>query len=136
MTGVLLPPRHLLRDEAPPDDLLLVVRGGTNGLSDVVLDRTVADCWEEHRFFGLSVFAAPGDDLIALSLTNPAVALRRQLRTARVGPLRAAGFEVAATFARPDHYSIVLPEATAASFEGLRSCFSDPVDNPGYRPDR
>ncbi|WP_334173652.1 hypothetical protein [Sinomonas sp.] len=133
---MVLPPRHLLRHEAPPDDLLLLVRGGINGLSDVVLDRSVADCWEEHGFFGVSVFAAPGDDLIALSRTNPAIALRRQLRTARVGPLRQAKFEVAATFTRPGHYSIVLPEATTAVFESLRSCFSEPIDNPGFRPDR
>lgn len=136
MMGVRLPPVSVLRDEAPVDDLLLVVRGGLNGLSDVVLDRSVADCWDEHGFFGVSVFAAPGDDLVMLSRANPAIRIRRQVRVARVGGLRAAGFEVAATFSRPDQYSVVLPDASSTTFASLRSCFSDPVENPGYEPDR
>ncbi len=47
--------------------LLLVVRGGANSLSDSVLERSVGDCWEQYTFFGVSVFGAPGDDLVVLS---------------------------------------------------------------------
>lgn len=60
----------------------------------------------------MSVFAAPADDLIALSQSNMAIRRRAQVRTARCGSLRAAGFEVAATFTNPGHYSVVLPDVT------------------------
>lgn len=131
-----LPPPRLLRDEPPPDDLLLVVRGGALSLSDAALDRSAGDCWEQHGFFGVSVFAAPGDDIVALSRVNPAIRRRRQVRTARCGALRAGGFEVAATFANAGHFSVVLPDATPERFEILRSCFSPPIENPGFEPDR
>jgi hypothetical protein len=130
------PPRRLLRDEPPPADLLLVVRGGVNSLSDTALDRSASDCWEQYGFFGVSVFAAPRDDLIALSRSNAAIRRRSEVRTARCGSLRAAGFEVAATFTNPGHYSAVLPDATPERFALLRSCFSPPVENPGFQPDR
>jgi hypothetical protein len=65
-----------------------------------------------------------------------AIRRRKQVRTARCGTLRSAGFEVAATFTNPGHYSVVLPDATPERFELLRSCFSSPVENPGFEPDR
>jgi hypothetical protein len=131
-----LPPPSLLRDERPPDELLLVVRGGANSLSDTILDRSAGDCWEQYGFFGVSVFAAPGDNLVALSQTNLAIRRRRQIRTARCGALRAAGLEVAATFTNPGHYSVVLPDVTPKRFASLRACFSPPMENPGFEPDR
>lgn len=131
-----MPPPEVLRDEEPPDDLLLVVRGGVNSLSDTILDRSVGDSWEQYGFFGVSVFAAPEDDLVALSDANLAIRRRSQVRTARCGALRKAGFEVAATFPNPGHYSVVLPDATAERFASLRACFSAPVDNPGFDPER
>ena len=50
-----LPSQSLLRPGPPPDDLLMVVRGGTRTLSDAHLTNQVADCWERHQFFGVSV---------------------------------------------------------------------------------
>lgn len=131
-----LPPPEVVRDERPPDDLLLVVRGGANGLSDAVLHRTTGDCWERHGFFGVSVFSAPGDDLVGLSRANLAIRRRSQVRTARCRALRNAGFEVVATFTNPGHYSVVLPDTTDERFASLRSCFSPAVTNPGFDPDR
>ena len=131
-----VPPPGIVRDELPPDDLLLVVRGGANSLSDGVLERSAADCWEQYGFFGVSVFGAPGDDLVALSESTMAIRRRSQVRTARCGELRAAGFEVVATFTNPGHYSVVLPDATSERFTLLRSCFSPPVENPGFQPER
>jgi hypothetical protein len=40
-----------------------------------------------------------------------------------------------ATFTNPGHYSVVLSDATPERFALLRSCFSSPVDNPGFKPD-
>jgi hypothetical protein len=53
--------------------------------------------------FGVSVFAAPEYDLAALSRSHLAIRRRSQVRTARCGTLRGAGFEVAATCTNPGH---------------------------------
>jgi hypothetical protein len=131
-----LPPPEITRDEPPRDDVLLVVRGGANTLSDAALERATGDTWEKFSFFGVSVFAAPDDDLVALSQRRPQLRRRREVRVARCADLRAAGFDVVATFANPDHYSVVLAEVGPAAFARLRDVFSGPVLNPGYQPDR
>lgn len=122
-------------NEPPADDQLLVVRGGRDSLSDVNRERSVADCWDDFGFFGVSVFGAPDDDLVSLSKAEHQIRRRRQVRLARCGELRSAGLEVAATFTNPLHYSVVLPDAESATFARLRSCFAEPVLNPGFRPD-
>ena len=130
-----LPSSDLLRPEPPPDDLLLVVRGGTTTLGDTHLSNQVSDCWDRHRFFGVSVFGAPNDDLAVLSRDVRAIRVRPLVRVARCGPLRAAGFEVMPTFPNPHHFSVVLPDAAPRTFEALRRCFSDPIPNPGHQPE-
>jgi len=111
-----------------------VVRGGRQSLSDANLERSTTDTWESYRFFGVSVFAAPDDDLVALSHRQMAIRRRPEVRVTRCGDLRAARFEVAPTFSNPDHFSIILAEATSEAFARLRSVFSEPVANPGYQP--
>ncbi|GAC1362746.1 MAG: hypothetical protein NVSMB4_19610 [Acidimicrobiales bacterium] len=131
-----LPPASIVRGEPPPDNLLLVVRGGANSLTDGLLERATTDTWEAYRFFGVSVFAAPGDDLAGLSRREAAIRRRPELRVARVGELRTMGFDVVPTFSNPAHFSIVMAEATLLTFDQLRSCFSDAQPNPGYERDR
>lgn len=130
------PPEGLLRAEGPPDDQLLVVRGGPNSLNDANLERATADCWDQYGFFGISVFGAPDDDLVALCERVSQLRRRREVRVARCRDLRQAGFEVAATFTNPLHFDVVLPDATASTFTTLRSCFSEPMPNPGFERDR
>lgn len=130
-----LPPDALLRPEAPPDDLLLVVRGGSMTLSDAHLANQVGDCWERYQFFGVSVFGAPQDDLVVLSRAVRAIRIRPVVRVARCGTLRSAGFEVMPTFPNPYHFSVVLPDATPAAFDSLRSCFAEAESNPGHEPE-
>ena len=132
---VRLPRQDVLRSEPPPDDLLLVVRGGFRTLSDGHLANQASDCWERHQFFGVSVFGAPNDDLIAVSAAVRALRVRPVVRVARCAALRAAGFEVMPTFPNPWHFSVVLADATLATFEALRQCFGDPVRNPGHIPE-
>lgn len=103
-------------------------------MNDVILERATTDTWEAFRFFGLSVFAAPEDDLIALSQRQLAIRRRPVLRVARCGVLRRERFEVVPTFSNPDHFSVVLPDAALETFARLRSVFSEPVANPGYEP--
>jgi hypothetical protein len=127
-----LPPRSLLRPGPPPDDLLMVVRGGTRTLSDAHLGNQVGDCWERHQFFGVSGFGAPDDDLVALGRSVRAIRVRPVIRVTRCGTLRASGFEVSATFQNPSHYSVVLPDASPRTFELLHRCFGSAEPNPGH----
>jgi hypothetical protein len=57
------------------------------------------------------------------------MASRRRYATSKAGALRAAGYELLATFARP-HYSIVLPEATEQAARELLACFGPTLENP------
>ena len=104
-------------------------------LSDAHLANQVGDCWERYQFFGVSVFGAPEDDLVALSRAVRAIRIRPVVRVARCGTLRSAGFEVMPTFPNPFHFSVVLPEATPAAFDSLRGCFAEAESNPGHEPD-
>ena len=104
-------------------------------LSDAHLANQVGDCWERHQFFGVSVFGAPNDDLVAASEAVRAIRIRSVVRVARCAALRAAGFEVMPTFANPRHFSVVLTDATPATFDALRQCFGEPVPNPGHVPE-
>jgi hypothetical protein len=129
---MLLPPSSILRTQPLPDDAVVVVRGGEHSLQNAALDRTVSDCWSTYGFFGLSVFAdTSSEDLAKLARRTPLVR-RRLIRTARVGTLRQAGFEVMPTFVNPYHFSVVLPDATSGTYAHLRGCFGPPRDNPGY----
>lgn len=131
---MLNPPSSIVRSEPPPDSVVVVIRGGERSLDDAVLDRAVGDCWVSHGFFGLSVFADPAvSDIGELARRTPLVR-RRVLRTALVGQLREAGFEVMPTFANPYHFSIVMPDATARTFAKVRLCFGPPIPNPGFEP--
>jgi len=133
---VRLPPPGIVRDELLPEDLLLVVRGGRLSLSDAHLERATTDSWERYRFFGVSVFGAPSDDLGALSQREPAIRRREVVRVARVGVLRLARFEVVPTFTNTAHFSVVMAEASPTVFGELRACFADAQPNPGYERDR
>lgn len=56
-----------------------------------------------------------------------------KVRLSTVGALRAAGFAVIPTLARP-HYDVVLPDVTAPTLSRLEGCFEPPVPNPARRP--
>jgi hypothetical protein len=129
-----MPPASVLRAEPPPDDMAVVIRGGTRSLEDAALDRALSDCWDAHGFFGLSVFADPtSTDITKLARRTPLIR-RRVVRVAAVGRLREAGFEVMPTFANRYHFSVVVPDATSGTFDDLRGCFRPPMPNPGYDP--
>lgn len=81
------------------------------------------------------MFGAPDDDLVALGRAVRALRIRPVIRVTRCGTLRSAGFEVAATFPNPFHYSVVLPDASPATFELLRQCFGSAEPNPGHEPE-
>lgn len=119
-----------LRGEDPPDDAVVVVRAGANGLVDENLCRTALTSHEEFGFYGISVFLAldlPVDELCASTDY-----LRRysQIQESTAARVRAAGFALLATDARP-HYDIVLAGLDEATLDRLRACFDPPRPNPG-----
>jgi len=115
----------VLRDEVPPDDAAVVVRGGL--LSPESVQRTVERCRREYGFLGLSVFGAVGITVAELVATVPQVgpSRYRQVRLSTFGLVRAAGFAAWPTNRFP-HFSIVLPDLDQVTLERLEACFGPP----------
>ncbi len=119
----------VLRDEEPPDDSTIVVRGGL--LSPDSVRRAAAKCREEHGFFGVSVYCAIGMSVAELVANVQPIGpdRYRQVRLASFGALRRAGFALWPTNPFP-HFSIVLPDLDPATFARLDGCFGPPLPNP------
>lgn len=119
----------VLRDEDPPDDAAVVVRGGL--LSPESVQRTVERCRREYGFLGLSVYGAIGITVAELVATVPQIGPMRyrQLRLSTFGLVRAAGFAAWPTNRFP-HFSIVLPDLDLATLGRLDPCFSPPESSP------
>lgn len=124
------PIEHLLRDEAPPEAPVLVVRGGPLTAQKIV----------EHAARLQAVFTYRGEPMIAISvdLAIEGWPLERILRermwsrsryaTTTVGQLRSNGYELVAAGFAP-HYSVVLPEATAEAAASLLDNFGPTLVN-------
>lgn len=121
----------VLRDEDPPEDVVVVVRGGA--MESAYLRRTALDAYDEVGLYTVSVFLALDDSVEALCAREPYLLRYGKVRLSTVGALRAAGFAVIPTLARP-HYDVVLPDVTAPTLSRLEGCFEPPVPNPARRP--
>jgi hypothetical protein len=120
----------VLRGEEPPDDAIVVVRAGANGLSDDTLRRTATASHEEYGFFGVSVFLALDLSVDELCASNDSLHRYSMIQESTAGQVRDAGFPLLATEARP-HYDVVLPDLDGTVLDRLRSCFDPPRPNPG-----
>lgn len=112
----------ILRDEVPPDDAVVVIRGGLHSLDPDRVRATAEDSFLDTGVYGISVFAAHDGDVRALCqqigrLRSPGV-----IWVARCGDLRAAGFSLLATDASP-HFDVVLPDLTVGRLAALVWCF-------------
>lgn len=112
----------VLRDEQPPDDGVVVIRGGLHSLDPERVVDTAEDAFADFGFYGVSVFAAEDGDVRALCervarLQSPGV-----IWVARVGELRSRGFGLAPTDEAP-HYDVVLPNVAPGTIEMLIGCF-------------
>lgn len=121
----------VLRDEEPLDDVVVVVRGGEMR-SDYVR-RTATDAHDELGIYTVSVFVALDDPPQVLCAREPHLARYGKVRYTTLGRLRAAGFPLVPTLARP-HYDVVLPDVTDATLVRLDGCFDPPVTNPARGP--
>ncbi len=92
----------------PPDDAVVVIRGGLHSLDAEKVIQVCEDSFVDFGFYGLSVFAAFDGDAEALCLRLDRLRSPGTIWVANCGRLRAAGFELAATDAAP-HFDVVLP---------------------------
>ena len=115
-------PELNLREEVPPDDAVLVIRGGLHSLDLDRLRASAEDSLLDVGVYAVSVFAACDGDVRALCqrirrLQSPGV-----IWVARCDDLRRAGFAMLATDASP-HFDIVLPDLTVGTLAALVGCF-------------
>lgn len=118
----------VLRDEEPPEDAVVVVRGGKMGSE--YLRRTALDAFDELGLYAVSVFLVLDEPLEVLCGREPYLARYGQVRLSAVGVLRGSGFALIPTLARP-HYDVVLPDISPSTLARLDDCFEPPSPNPG-----
>jgi len=119
-----------LRGEDPPDDTVVVIRAGENGLSAETLRRAAAGAHREFGFYGVSVFLALDVGVAELCASTDYLRRYSKIQESTAGRVRAAGFALLATEARP-HFDIVLPDLDDQALDRLRSCFGALRPNPG-----
>ena len=117
-----------MRDDEPPDDAVVVIRGGLHSLDSEKVMQLCEDSFVDFGFYGLSVFAAFDGDVAGLCLRLDRLRSPGTIWVASCGTLRAAGFELAATDAAP-HFDVVLPSLDRDIVNSLRACF-EARDNP------
>jgi hypothetical protein len=103
--------RSHLRDEAIPDDAIVVVRGGPSSIANLrthALRTRDAFMLDGRPLLGVSVFCAL-DDIGPASLQAllQRFASYRLVHLPRVGQLRGAGFDLLPSFRRP-HFTVVV----------------------------
>lgn len=121
----------VLREEEPPNDTTVVIRGGAM-TSDTII-RTATDAYEELGIYAVSVFLALDQELSMLCSAEPFLSRYGSVRLSTVGRLREGGFALIPTLGRP-HYDIVLPDLTPNTLQRLDAVFDAPVPNPGSKP--
>lgn len=140
-------PRHeelrpRLRDELPPDDSVVVIRGGPTTPAKLAEHaRRTHDAFvlDGEPLWGASVFCAL-DDIGPGSLDVLLVrfASYRVVHLPTVGRLRRAGFELLPSFRRP-HFTIRLPSVAEGELSALVAALGPAKANPYHwrrRPDR
>lgn len=118
----------VLRTEEPPEDTVVVIRGGE--MTGDFVRRTATAAHEELGIFAVSVFLTldlPVEELCAL---EPFLVRYGKVRMSAVGRLRAGGFALIPTLDRP-HYDIVLPDLADPTLLRLDGCFDATRKNPG-----
>jgi hypothetical protein len=117
-----------LRNEEPPDDAVVVLRGGEMVFAYV--RRTARDAFDETGVYSVSVFLVLDEPVAELCRGEPFLARYGKVRLSTVARLRGAGFVLLPTLAQP-RYDVVLPDIHDETLARLDGCFDPPVVNPG-----
>jgi hypothetical protein len=128
--------RHRLRAESPPDDAVVVIRGGPDTTEKLAhhADRT-ARAWtlDGRALHGVSVFCAL-DELGAASLDGilAAMSTYRVVYLCPLGELREAGLDLLPTATRP-HFTLFAPDTPGTlDVERLLAALGTAQPNPFY----
>lgn len=116
----------ILRSEEPPDGDILVVRGGEMAIEDV--RRTATRSQEDVGAYLVSCYATLDQELMDLCRHRNLFRYSK-VRTSTFARLRAAGFALLPSHARP-HFDILLPDVVVITLQRLEDCFDPPIPNP------
>jgi hypothetical protein len=115
-----------IRDEQPPPDDWLVLRGGSNSLAALraTIDRS-------RDIFGRLLVSVViiNEEQIHQALSSRALIGYRTVSFCMVSKVMNLGFLLAPTFRIP-HYSIELPDSSDAKMQALVDMLSERVENP------
>jgi hypothetical protein len=117
----------VLRNEEPPDDAVVVVRGGE--MASEYVRRTARDAFDETGVYSVSVYLTLDEPLPELCRGDPYLARYGKVRLSTVATVRRSGFVLLPTLARP-HYDIVLPDVDEETLSRMDAGFDAPVPNP------
>lgn len=128
--------RPYLRDERPPDDRIIVVRGGPDTLAKLAVHaRRTHDAYvlDGEPLWGISVYCAL-DDVGPASLDGllRRFASYRVVHLPRTSQLRRAGFPLLPSFGRP-HYTIRLDDGDQAGLTRLLESLGPAEANKYHR---
>jgi hypothetical protein len=131
--------RPYLRDERPPDDSIIVVRGGPDTLAKLAMHaRRTHDAYvlDNEPLWGISVYCAL-DDVGSASLDGLLwrFASYRVVHLPRTGQLRSAGFLLLPSFGRP-HYTVRLDGDDQAQLARLLDALGPTEANKYHRIER
>jgi hypothetical protein len=118
----------VLRDEDPPDDAVVVIRGGEMESDSV--RRSAERNHDAFGFYGISVFVAVDQPVRVLCANLGQIARYSKVRLSTAGRLRSEAFPIIPTLDRP-HFDIVLPDLEHRTLARLDGCFGPPQPNPG-----
>ena len=135
MTGEPIEP--YLRTEVPPDDAIVVVRGGPIAPDKIVehARRQAREYTYRHApMYSVSVSLTVGGWEVDALLAGP-LSSRSAFAVSTAGAVRAAGFALLPTYAVP-HYDLLLATGEYREAEALLSLFGSPAPNPYKRRGR
>ena len=117
----------VLREELPPDDAVVVVRGGVMNSSFV--RASAQDSYDDCGVFTISVSLALDHTVEQLCAIDRRISRYGKVRLSTVGRLRTLGFALLPTLTRP-HYDIVLPDLADETLDRLELGFDAPILRP------
>lgn len=119
-----------LRDDTPPEDHVVVIRGGIiEDRTEEELRKRAKDTQARIGLLAQSVLLAAAADVRSVCQFDGRVARYGQVNLSTVARLRGAGFALLPTLDEP-HYSVVLPDLNSATIQRFRSCFDPAQPNP------
>lgn len=118
----------ILRESSIPE-VLILVRLGSNTLTETHLSRACEECYGQWGIWGFSVFEVPRGDYSQLARLRPLIAERRMFWQANGNDLIGAGFPILPTLDFP-HWTVVVSEPTSSQFDKVRRIFTGPIENP------